>query len=416
MKKMCVAILGILTLAFLMPTASVSSISGNDNIWALIISGYMELQADTDLLYEVLNENYHFTDVVYLHPNWETKECLDKATVRWAIRDMLGYCSDSDDLIFIFIFTHGGGAHQWNDTLTMFEKDVKWEFGGDEGEEFSEAEVIYGKYDYYYRVPRIYCDCGACYPIDYQYCPNCARETTFGVDFNGNGIIENNVYVGVDECLGIQTDYDTREYEQYWDDEFAQDLDTLDCGKLVLLIEACKAINSTESEGCFSGGFIRDLSAPNRIIITSSNETSPSWADPIDNVPLPISMHSYFARPFIYALGNESSHADIDGNGLTSIGEAWEYAWENDEARTGVWLEGAFGSGMWVTETPWIDDDGDGIPNYSDGAIANETFFLDKLALRDINNDGVIDIEDIVIMALAFGSTPEDPGWRDRCD
>ncbi len=34
----------------------------------------------------------------------------------------------------------------------------------------------------------------------------------------------------------------------------------------------------------------------------------------------------------------------------------------------------------------------------------------------DINNDGVVDIVDIVIVAIAFGSTPEDPNWNPIAD
>ncbi len=34
----------------------------------------------------------------------------------------------------------------------------------------------------------------------------------------------------------------------------------------------------------------------------------------------------------------------------------------------------------------------------------------------DINNDGIVDIVDIVIVALAFGSTPEDPHWNPIAD
>jgi len=40
-----IALFGILTLSFLAPTAV--TIQSNHNMWALIISGYMEYQADT---------------------------------------------------------------------------------------------------------------------------------------------------------------------------------------------------------------------------------------------------------------------------------------------------------------------------------------------------------------------------------
>ena len=36
--------------------------------------------------------------------------------------------------------------------------------------------------------------------------------------------------------------------------------------------------------------------------------------------------------------------------------------------------------------------------------------------LYDVNNDGIVDISDIYLAALAFGTTPGDPGWDPRCD
>jgi hypothetical protein len=57
--------------------------------------------------------------------------------------------------------------------------------------------------------------------------------------------------------------------------------------------------------------------------------------------------------------------------------EAWEYAWNHDDAR----LSG--------DETPWFDDDGDGLPTFingadhldeDDGDLAKETFLEDEPA------------------------------------
>jgi hypothetical protein len=91
--------------------------------------------------------------------------------------------------------------------LSMLEGG-RWELDSDEGDEFSESVMISGEYDYWYQQVRINCPCGACYPITMQYCPTCGRETTLGIDFDGDGIIEQDVYAGVDECLKIETNDD----------------------------------------------------------------------------------------------------------------------------------------------------------------------------------------------------------------
>ena len=59
------------------------------------------------------------------------------------------------------------------------------------------------------------------------------------------------------------------------------------------------------------------------------------------------------------------------------------------------------------------------IPNELVDELAFDTFFLDELSVCDINNDGFITIQDIVIMATHFGEESECPEWdvwSDRCD
>ena len=199
--------------------------------------------------------------------------------------------------------------------------------------------------------------------------------------------------------------------EEYWDDELAEDLDTVDYGKLVLFYEGCKAVNgSANNASCSSGGFIRDLSAPNRIIMTSSNETSYSWGYSYNDTELGYQITGGFGDYFTEALNPNGllPLADTDGNDLVSMGEAWQFAWEECPFVTGFWTE-YLGEEIFVQETPWRDDDGDGIPNHSDGALSNETFFVsDELKLCDVNDDGIVDTQDLVIIAIAFGSQPVD--------
>lgn len=398
MNRYVVALLPsiVLALAILTPTVvnAETPQSDNDNMWAVIISGFTEFQADTQYLYDVLKENYHFTEILYLHPNAITNttfECLNKSIVRWAIRDWLGERSNSDDLIFLFIHTHGGGMKDYNATHYLREGG-RYEFDGDEGNEVAETNIGYVWSDGY---------------------------IFWGYDFNGNGVLEDDVYGGIDECILIQTKHNYSDvwnpidWELYWDDEVAEDLDTLSYGKLVFLLQSCKTVNQTES--CFSGGFIDDLSAPNRTIITASNETNYSWGYALPDAECGYAVSGYFSRLFINALdlNNSSSTADTDGNGLVSVGEAWQYAWDNDEARSpGVWYGGVI-----VHETPWIDDDGDGIPNHSDGVFASDTFFVsDMLKLCDLNDDHIVNALDYGEFGSAWDSEEGDDNWNAKCD
>lgn len=124
--------------------------------------------------------------------------------------DWLASKSNYGDLVFIFLAAHGGG---WNGTGI---EGGRIDVDGDEG-------------------PEVY-------------------NATSGEWF------------GVDECL-----YFDRDGSLYWDDELKQDLANIKYGRMIIFIVGCKSENATE--GCFSGGFIDDISGPRRIVITSANET-----------------------------------------------------------------------------------------------------------------------------------------------
>lgn len=217
----------------------------------------------------------------------------------------------------------------------------------------------------------------------------------------------------VDEADGIDEGFKLEEawgmvgyhYEYYWDDEFKEDLAALNYGRLVLLLQGCKVENQTE--GCYSGGFIRDLSAPNRIIITPCNETGLSWGY-ILYPGEPWSHVGYFSRLFIDALNPDESFdlADTNNDNYVSMFEAFSYAYKNDPAR----IDGR--------ETPQLEDDGNGIADDKDGLLSMETCLVSGVNLKspDINDDGMVDIDDIMIANLAFGSYPGHPRWDSRAD
>jgi len=175
-----------------------------------------------------------------------------------------------------------------------------------------------------------------------------------GVDFRGDG--NQNGWVGVDESCQVLND-DGVNPDVYWDDELKSDLSCLSYDKLIFVREGCVV----EDQSCFSGGLIDDLSGPNRIITCASNETTESWA------------HTYgfgcWAGPFIDAMHGgkvtwngtaivhtgERVDADLNHDGVVTVNETWWYAWNHDEKR----IDGS--------ETPWRDDNGDGLPTYKDG-------------------------------------------------
>lgn len=165
--------------------------------------------------------------------------------------------------------------------------------------------------------------------------------------------------------------------------------------------------NSTEH--CFSGGLIDDLSAPNRIIITASNETAPANYNPFFN--------DNWDDLFISAFDKGSSHfysADKDGDGKVSFKEAFDYATNN------AWSKNL--------DSPWLDDNGNRQPTFilgedhldpDDGSLASQTFLDNELYFwveADINGDGCVNIIDAVLLGAAFGSKEGDPNWNPDCD
>jgi hypothetical protein len=156
-----------------------------------------------------------------------------------------------------------------------------------------------------------------------------------GIDINDDG--DMNDWVSIDEKICL-----------YWapslrDDEMATYLSAINAGRIVIVMLPC-----------FSGGFIEDLSAPNRVILTATVEELSSWGN-------------RFLRRFTAALhwadiNGNPVNADSDGNGYISMLEAFNYAAENDDT------------------PPQYDDNGDGIghpypiPNGGDGDLGAVTY------------------------------------------
>ncbi len=56
----------------------------------------------------------------------------------------------------------------------------------------------------------------------------------------------------------------------------------------------------------------------------------------------------------------------------------------------------------------------------SQGLQDNKTKIItvraEPLLYGDVNEDGIVDIYDAILLGLAFGSSPGEPGWNVRCD
>jgi hypothetical protein len=225
------------------------------------------------------------------------------------------------------------------------------------------------------------------------------------IDLSGDEGYEhyNGTWFGVDECLWLNWE------EQYWDDELREDLAMLSYRTLIVMLQGCKTVNAS----CFTGGFIDDLSAPNRIIITSSNETSPSYGD-LDGDGFAEFSAVFFDALFGYDTWmsynvlhiGQPVDADSNNDGRVSILEAWEYAYNNDYARWAVRTqngtlpdpeeENESRDGYIYDETPWFDNGADGLPTFKAG--------YDIYLLGDFNFDGKVDGKDWDLFLCAFKS------------
>lgn len=232
----------------------------------------------------------------------------------------------------------------------------------------------------------------------------------------------NGTWYGVDECVVFSEGND----HYYYDDELAEDLAHVNCSTLVVMIQAC-----------YSGGFIDDLSneTENRIIITSTNETYPSWFD-CDGDGF-----SEFTACFLDVLHAYNTTWLVDGttdvgskldpprvlNAYLSIWEAFDYAYKHDTARLAVRTKNFTISDPWndstIDESPWYDDDGDGFPTYQDGEdildgpqgdLGKQTYPI--FWTGDVNCNCGVNIFDLVLVAAAYGSGPGDPHWNPDAD
>jgi len=169
-------------------------------------------------------------------------------------------------------------------------------------------------------------------------------EATYHTDMTGDG--DQNDPFRVDEVLNLW-------YDQITDDQFAAEVNKItNFGTMII-----------QMKQCFSGGFVADLTRPNRIVMSSAAPTQVSWAHSSLN-------YGEFTFWYFAALtgskpdGSGAVNADANGDGKVSILEAYNFARSHDSA----------------SETPFYEDNGaapshsGAMPGGGEGTLGSTTF------------------------------------------
>jgi hypothetical protein len=404
MKKASLFLVAVILLATVILPFPVYAKDYVVNRWAVIVAGdwipFTFLQ-DAYYMYWALVYHLEMTpdQIIYLsYKEYEYEpDSIDdeptKANVRSAVNGSMWEASgpDEDDIVIMYFATHGRGLQinctyygtvqaSGNSTTASWVKENRID---DDGSGWMDFYIEFTSGEHAGTRRDILAFNGITGNITFGGTPTFAAAVGDTFIIRGNKLDKGRVEIngdegyehfnatseeefGVDEGLRLQRDNST-----YWDDELAQDLENLKYGTLILLFQACK----TENASCFSGGFIDDLSASNRMVITSSNETSSSYGD------LDGDGFSEFSEGFIDAicgwnttfvfprilLENEVN-ADFygNGNGHVSILEAFQYAYAYDDGRLAVrtqngtrqdWLQSLDPTEPPPDESPWFDEE-----------------------------------------------------------
>ena len=309
---------------------------------------------DLKFIYSTLINEYGYDPnnmaVLYKDGKAEDKDMpVQDSATQTNLAEVLGLLKEvSTDLDFVFIFTtnHGGG----------FKKDdISWPIG---------------KYDGWYRglldtdndegteqiFESNYRSCfggsnqgGSC--DSDSYCPNCTMPPGTpccdinGLDLDGDGNTNDQVSWDEELCAWGGSIYD---------DEFANMLQGIKYSRMVIVMEQC-----------FSGGFLRDLSGSNRIIMSAATQYESSWCKNLSPTNCSYNEFSYHFTCAVNSAHPNGTSVDADSNndGHVSMVEAFNYAVSEDQAN----------------ETPMYDDNGDGVPHSGtipsggDGTLGSST-------------------------------------------
>jgi hypothetical protein len=185
-------------------------------------------------------------DILYLSPNLSITPranlITNRANLSWALTNWLKSNSNPDAQVWIWIFSHGVGLHH-------------------------HSLLYYGDTEGWYLDDPYYGGWGRAEMISDE--GNEITEYLVDKDVDGDGTKSNTTWFGVDEGIGLKDE------EIAWDDEFKDWLGGVVYRRMMIFLSTCRSPepSENETESCFSGGFIDDLSAPRRIIISCTNET-----------------------------------------------------------------------------------------------------------------------------------------------
>ena len=122
-----------------------------------------------------------------------------------------------------------------------------------------------------------------------------------------------------------------------------------------------------------------------------------------------------------------SNNTFYHNNFLNNSHQVFDVAWDDPELThsTNFWDDGYPSGGNYWSDYNGVDADGDRIGDtpYIIGSYDHDRYPLMKpwpsippTLLGDLNDDGVVDIFDVVIIAKAFGSEPGDDNWNQLAD
>ena len=190
--------------------------------------------------------------------------------------------------------------------------------------------------------------------------------------------------------------------EILWNDWFPSEWQKLDTSERILMIDTCSAGEFTEP--------VKYDPKPH-ISLGHCSAGEVAWAG-VEEEGLPI-IGGVWTYYFVNALCN--STADSDENGFVSAEEAFDFStslvqrYMNETVfAVPQFLEMYHNISIYPEEYdayphPVMDD------QYPGQLYLDLSYYG---LMSDLNNDGTVNILDVSIVALAFGSTPEDPNWN----
>jgi len=187
-----------------------------------------------------------------------------------------------------------------------------------------------------------------------------------------------------------------------WNDWFPSAWQEVDTSRRILVIDTCHA-------GEFIEPVLNDSEPHVSLAHCSADEVA--WAGiPEEGLPIIGSVWNYY---FTNALCN--STADSDTNGFVSVEEAYNFStpliqrYMNETVfAVPEFLQsyhdiGIYPENMDAYPHPIMDD------QYPDELHLDLRYYI---IVSDLNRDGIVNILDISIVAMAFGSTPGDTNWN----